>query len=229
MVHANGNAEQLDGEHGLPLALRSDWTRPEVCVTMPPRSTLLLYTDGLVERRGHSIDEGIATATALIQDGRSQSLDEVADHLMVRLEPAGGYLDDVAMLLYRQPASLSMNFAADLDHLAPSRNALRGWLARAGVEPDQIAYLLTAVGEAVANAIEHGYRDEPGGTVSVHATALVDALHVTVVDGGTWKPPRNDPAANRGRGINLMRGLLEDMTIRSTETGTTVHLYARIA
>lgn len=229
MVHANGNTEQLDGEHGLPLGLRPDWTRPELCVTMPPRSTLLLYTDGLVERRGHSIDEGIATATDLIRDGRSQSLDEVADHLMVRLEPGGGYLDDVAMLLYRQPAPLSMKFAADVDHLAPSRDALRGWLVRAGVEPDQIAYLLTAVGEAVANAIEHGYRGQRGGAVSVRATALVDALHVTVIDGGTWKPPRNDPGANRGRGINLMRGLVEDMTIRSTEAGTTVHLYARIA
>src|SRR6201999_2275177 len=46
MVHANGTADQLDGEHGLPLALRPHWVRPEVRVTMPARSTLLLYTDG---------------------------------------------------------------------------------------------------------------------------------------------------------------------------------------
>nr|BBX82003.1 histidine kinase [Mycobacterium florentinum] len=229
MVHANGTAEQLDGEHGLPLALRPDWSRPEVRVTMPPRSTLLLYTDGLVERRGRSIDEGIASATDLIQEGRSQSLDEVADDLMVRLEPGGGYLDDVAMLLYRQPAPLSMKFAADVDHLAPSRDALRGWLARAGVEPDQIQYVLTAVGEAVANAIEHGYRDQSAGTVSLSATAVVDALHVTIADAGSWKTPRTVPGANRGRGITLMRGLVEDITIRSTEAGTTVHLYTRIA
>ncbi|CQD16839.1 PAS/PAC sensor hybrid histidine kinase [Mycobacterium lentiflavum] len=229
MVHANGTTEQLDGEHGLPLALRPDWARPEVRVTMRPRSTLLLYTDGLVERRGRSIDEGIASATDLIQVGRSQSLDEVADDLMVGLEPGGGYSDDVAMLLYRQPAPLSMKFAADVDHLAPSRDALRSWLIQAGVEPDQIAYLLTAVGEAVANAIEHGYRDQREGTVSLRATAVVDALHVTVTDGGTWKTPRTIPGANRGRGITLMRGLVEDITIRSTDAGTTVHLYARIA
>ncbi len=229
MVHANGTAEQLDGEHGLPLALQPDWIRPEIRLTMPARSTLLLYTDGLVERRGLSIDEGIASATNLVRDGRSQSLDEVADHLMVRLEPASGYLDDVAMLLYRQPAPLTMRFDADVDHLAPSRDALRGWLAQAGVEPDQIQYVLTAVGEAVANAIEHGYRDQPKGTVSLRATVVVDALHVTVSDSGTWKAPRTIPGANRGRGIALMRGLVEDITIRSTEAGTTVHLHARIA
>lgn len=227
MVHANGTADQLNGKHGLPLALRPDWTRPEVRATMPARSTLLLYTDGLVERRGRSIDEGIASATDLIQGGGSQLLDEMADDLMVRLEPGGGYLDDVAMLVYRHPAPLSMKFAADIDHLAPSRDALRDWLVQAGVQPDQIQYMLTAVGEAVANAIEHAYRGQREGTVSLRATAVADALHVTVTDSGTWKTPR--PGGRRGRGITLMQGLVEDITIRSTEAGTTVHLYARIA
>jgi hypothetical protein len=170
--------------HGLPLALRADLPRPESRVTMPPRATLLLYTDGLVERRGRSIDDGIARAADLIQDGRSQLLDDVADHLMFRLDPGGGYLDDVAMLLYRQPAPMEMNFSADVHHLAPSRAALRSWLTQAGVEPDQIQDVLIAAGEAVANAIEHGYRDRPEGNVSLCATAVVDGLQVTVIDSG---------------------------------------------
>ncbi|OBA59917.1 histidine kinase [Mycobacterium sp. 1100029.7] len=228
MVHADGTATQLEGGHGLPLAVRVEWARPEARATMPARTTLLLYTDGLVERRGHSIEEGITTATDLIQGGRSLALDDVADHLMVRLEPGGGYPDDVAVLLYRQPAPLAMKFEADVEHLAPSRAALRSWLTQAGVEPGQIQDVLTATGEAVANAIEHGYRDDAEGTVSLRATAIVDALQVTVVDSGTWKKPRTIPGHNRGRGIGLMRGLMEDMTIHSSEAGTTVHLYARI-
>ena len=118
------------------------------------------------------------------------TLDEVADQLMSRLEPTGGYPDDVAMLLYRQPAPLEMDFAADVRHLAPSRAALRSWLTQAGVEPDQIQDVLIATGEAVANAIEHGHRDHPEGTVSLRATAVVDGLQVTVVDTGAWKTPR---------------------------------------
>jgi hypothetical protein len=228
MVLADGTAMQLDGGHGLPLALRVEWSRPEAHVTMPARATLLLYTDGLVERRGRSIDDGIASATDLIQYGRSQALDEVADHLMLRLEPGGGYSDDVALLLYRQPAPLAMEFTADVDHLAPSRAALRSWLTQAGVEPDQIQDVLTAAGEAVANAIEHGCRDQGEGTVSLCATAVVDSLQVTVTDSGTWKAPRVVAGVNRGRGITLMRGLMEDLTIHATEAGTTVHLYARI-
>jgi anti-sigma regulatory factor (Ser/Thr protein kinase) len=228
LVHADGTTLQLDAAHGLPLALRPDWSRPEVRVTMPPRATILLYTDGLVERRGSSIDAGMDRATDLVQDGRSQSLDEVADGLMSRLEPEGGYPDDVAVLLYRQPAPLAMEFTADVNHLGPSRSALRSWLGQAGVEPDQIYDVLIATGEAVANAIEHGHRDRPEGTVSVRATAAVDRLQVTVTDTGTWKASNTVANVNRGRGIILMRGLMEDFTIHSDDAGTTVHMNTRI-
>jgi anti-sigma regulatory factor (Ser/Thr protein kinase) len=227
-VHADGTTVQLEDGHGLPLALRSDEPRPEARAVMPPRATLLLYTDGLVERRNRSIDDGISRAANFVQEGHSQTLDEVADHLMSGLEPGGGYSDDVAMLLYRQPAPLAMKFAADVNHLAGSRTALRSWLTQAGVEPDQILDVLIATGEAVANAIEHGHRDRPEGTVSLHATALVDQLRVTVTDTGAWKTPRTVPDTSRGRGISLIRGLMEDFTIHPGDAGTTVHMYARI-
>jgi PAS domain S-box-containing protein len=228
MVYADGTTVMLEGGHGLPLALRPGRSRPEARVKTPARATLLLYTDGLVERRGSSIDDGMARAADLVQNGRAQTLDEVADHLMSRLEPAGGYPDDVAMLLYRQPAPLAMKFAADASHLAPSRAALRSWLTQAGVEPDQIQDVLIAAGEAVANAIEHGHRDRPEGMVSLCATAVVDRLQVTVADTGAWKTPPEDADISRGRGIALMRGLMEDFTIRTNDAGTTVDMYARI-
>jgi PAS domain S-box-containing protein len=228
MVHADGTSVMLEGGHRLPLTHWRSAARPEARITMPARATVLLYTDGLVERRGSSIDDGIGRATDLVQEGRSTELDEVADQLMSRLVPEGGFPDDVALLLYRQPAPLAMRFAADANHLAPSRAALRGWLNQAGLGADQIHNVLIATGEAVANAIEHGHRDRPEGTVSLRATALVDRLRVTVTDTGTWRTPRKVAGSNRGRGIVLMRGLMEDFTIDSGDAGTTVHLYARI-
>ena len=81
---------------------------------MPPRSTLLLYTDGLVERRGdsHRRRHG-ARRRPRARVAARRELDDVADQLMSGLEPSGGYPDDVAMLLYRQPAPLEMDFTAD--------------------------------------------------------------------------------------------------------------------
>jgi PAS domain S-box-containing protein len=228
MVHADGATEMLERGQGFPLTVRPDQTRPEAHVTMPPRSTLLLYTDGLVERRGDSIEDGMARAADLVGGGRSLELDDVADELMSRLEPTGGYRDDVAILLYRQPAPLEMDFTADVGQLAPSRAALRTWLTEAGVEPQQIQDMLVATGEAVANAIEHGHRGRPEGTISLRATALVDGLQVSVVDSGVWKTPRQIPGEYRGRGISLMRCLVQDLSIHSSDAGTTVHMYARI-
>jgi anti-sigma regulatory factor (Ser/Thr protein kinase) len=88
--------------------------------------------------------------------------------------------------------------------------------------------VLIAAGEAVANAIEHGHRHSPGGTISLCATALVDHLRLTITDSGSWKPPQLDPDPHRGRGIMLMRELMHDVTINPETAGTTVHLSARI-
>jgi anti-sigma regulatory factor (Ser/Thr protein kinase) len=228
VVHADGGTEMLESGQGFPLTIRSEVTRPEARITMPARSTLLLYTDGLVERRGNSIEDGMARAADLVEDGRSRELDDVADLLMSGLEPTGGYPDDVAILLYRQPAPLEMDFPADVRQLAPSRAALRGWLREVGVEPDQIQDMLIATGEAVANAIEHGHRSRPEGIISLRATAVVDGLHVSVIDSGVWKIPHPVPSEHRGRGLSLMRCLVQDLSIHSNDAGTTVHMYARI-
>ncbi len=148
---------------------------------------------------------------------------------MARLAPADGYQDDVALLLYRQPAPLDLDMAANVEELAASRTLLRGWLESAGVPADQALDVLIAVGEALANAIEHGHRDSPNGRVRLRAIALPDRLQLTVIDTGSWKAPAEIPAIHRGRGIALMKALMHDVTIESEATGTTVHMNTRIA
>ncbi len=227
LVEANRTALLLDGARATPLGLSYDESRPEASHIIPPRATLLLYTDGLVERRREALDLGIARAADLVQDNRATALDDLADQIMSRLAPGDGYQDDVALLLYRQPAPLEVELPADASRLGPTRAALRGWLDRAGIDPDQTLKVLIAAGEALTNAIEHGLRDRAGGTVRLRVIAVADRVHVTVFDSGSWKP--QVVAANRGRGIALMRALMHDVTIESLATGTTVHMHARIA
>ncbi|MGE2816105.1 SpoIIE family protein phosphatase [Mycobacterium heidelbergense] len=228
VVNADGTMRMLDDGHTIALGVRPDRPRPEAHATLPARATLLLYTDGLVERRRVPLDEGISRAASFLEEGRSSPLEDLANDIMSGLAPSGGYQDDVALLLYRQPAPLELKFPAEANNLASSRKALRTWLSRARIGPDQALNVLIAAGEAVANAIEHGHRDDPEGTISLAAIALVDQLLVTIADTGSWKPPQ--PAANphRGRGITLMRGLMHDVTINLDTDGTTVHLSTRI-
>ena len=229
LVEADGTARSLDAGRGFPLAVRLTGFRPETLLTIPPRATLLLYTDGLVERRRVSLDHGITRAEDLVKSGRPSALEELANQLMSGLAPIDGYQDDVALLLYRQPEPLETVFPAHLEHVTRTRTALSKWLTRAGVRPDQITDVLIAAGEAVANAIEHGHRDRPDGIITMRATALADEVRVSVTDSGTWKTSIPDVHTTRGRGISLMKGLMQDVTIKTDNDGTTVHLHARIS
>lgn len=228
LVNADGTTRMLEGGHTIALGIRRNWSRPEACVTLPARATLLLYTDGLVERRRFGLEHGIARAAAFVQDGRVLALDDLANQIMSGLAPTGGYQDDVALLLYRHPAPLELEFAAEASNLAASRAALRSWLGRVQVDADQAMNVLVAAGEAVSNAIEHGHRHTPEGTISLAATALVDQVQLTITDTGCWKTPQPEADPHRGRGIELMRGLMQDVTIKPGMAGTTVHLSVRI-
>lgn len=229
LVHGDGTIQLLDGGHTIALGIRGDWSRPEARVTIPAGATLLLYTDGLVERRRSPLDRGIARVADIAQDARTQGLEDLANQIMSQIAPPGGYQDDVVLLLYRHPAPLELNFPADVRQLAPTRNALRNWLTRVRVAPDQALNVLVAAGEAVANAIEHGHRHRPEGLIRLGAIAVGDEVKVTITDTGSWKAPQAASYPRRGRGIPLMRSLMHHVDIRPATDGTTVHLSARIS
>jgi anti-sigma regulatory factor (Ser/Thr protein kinase) len=229
LVHPDGAVHLLEEGRATPLAVRPGAVRPCAEHTVPGRSTLLLYTDGLVERRRRRLTEGIGQAGEAVRNGGAADLEELADQVMARLAPAGGYDDDVALLLYRHPASLDLTFPAEATQLARVRSALRDWLRRCDLPPRLVQGVLVAAGEACANAIEHGHRDLPGQTVRLSAEAWTDRIRLTVTDTGRWKPPGSRPNADRGRGLTLMRAMMQDVTITPGPTGTTVEMHARIA
>lgn len=229
LVHPDGTTRLLEDGRSLPLAVRPGTPRPEGSCTIRARSTLLLYTDGLVERRRRPLTAGIDQAGKALRDGRDTAVDDLATDVMTRLAPADGYDDDVALLLYRHPAPLEMSFPAESAQLAPVRKTLRGWLDQCDLPPTTVQSVLVAVGEACANAIEHGHRDAPGAPVYVRAEALVDRLHLTITDTGRWKTPQPELNTHRGRGTSLMHALMQHVSITSGPAGTTVDMHTRIA
>ncbi len=102
---ADGTTRMLDGAQSLPLAVRTGLPRPEAEVALTAGDSLLLYTDGLVERRHEALDEGIARAVAAVVDGRELSPDVLAAVLVDQL--LDEQEDDVALLVYRHPAEVA--------------------------------------------------------------------------------------------------------------------------
>ncbi|MBF6336367.1 SpoIIE family protein phosphatase [Nocardia abscessus] len=214
----------LEGGRSVPLATFDPPRRPEATTAVAPGSTLVLFTDGLVEQRGVDIDDGFAKIAAVLADTSGRLPREVADAVLSRLRPSAGYDDDVAMVVYRQPpAPLRLDVPARADELAVLRRTLKGWLAAAAVPHDLAADLVAAANEACSNSIEHAYRNDHAGRVRLSATCDIDTVVIVVTDTGDWKPRASDPGY-RGRGIDMMRALTEELDIDHSGPGTTVRM-----
>ena len=91
LVTAAGEYRLLDEARSLPLGmLPADWRRSQATVALPPGATLMLYTDGLVERRNQPLDKGIDAAAVTIAERAEDHPDHVADHVMAAMTPAAG-------------------------------------------------------------------------------------------------------------------------------------------
>lgn len=235
LVTGGGKYELLDQAQSLPLGtLPADWQRCQATATLPVGATLMLYTDGLVERRRQRLDVGIdAAAAAMASHAREHPADAV-DHVMLAMAPAAGYEDDVAVLIYRHPpAPLTVQASADDPScLAFLRAELRQWLSSAGVGKPEASDILIAAGEATANAYEHATKGRPAGAapvqISLTAREANTMVQLTVADTGSWRPSpadREQPApGTRGHGIIFMHALMDDVRIDPSAHGTTVTL-----
>jgi serine phosphatase RsbU (regulator of sigma subunit) len=97
----DGAPRLLEDARGLPLAVADRSERPEAEVVLAPGATLLLYTDGLVERRTEDLDTGIARALDVLARRRALPPHELAQALTGELL-TGERDDDVALLVYRR-------------------------------------------------------------------------------------------------------------------------------
>ena len=183
--------------------------------------TIVLYTDGLVERRTAGIDEGLqrlAEAARRQPPGDPRLADEICDALV------GGETqeDDVCVLtLCRIPSEtmFSHAFPASPAELAGLRDQLRGWLEDNGVPEDVERGVVLAVSEAAANAVEHGYDCDGAGLVTVLAQRMDGRLEISVRDEGAWQEPSSN--TDRGRGLDIIRAIVEELSI-GHEDGATV-------
>ncbi len=130
----NSGTTVLNDARSVPLAVRRDEPRPQLSRRLPSGSTLMVFTDGLVERRHVSIDDGIIRAADVLVETMMLPLDAVADAVLRELSPAAGYDDDVAMVIYRhQQAPLMIETHAIADELASTRHRLADWLRAAEI------------------------------------------------------------------------------------------------
>jgi serine phosphatase RsbU (regulator of sigma subunit)/putative methionine-R-sulfoxide reductase with GAF domain/anti-sigma regulatory factor (Ser/Thr protein kinase) len=224
VIEPDGEASYLPPQGGV--ALGATPVARYRCDTYPfaVGSTVVLYTDGLVEERGASIDAGLERLRAL--SAGAGGPEELCEAIVDRLVPEAP-ADDIAIIAARVPPlpeELHGRWRAEKESLADVRALLRRWLHAQGATEDEAYDIVVASQEACANAVEHAYA--PGGRAfEVEASYREGRVRVVVRDNGRWRPPRGD---NRGRGLPLMRALMERVDITHADAGTVVVLERRL-
>ena len=229
LVRPSGTAAYLEQGRSLPLGVDGDAPVEVAEATLEAGATILLYTDGLVERRDASLDVGLERVREAA-GSVSASPDTLIDHVLRGVFDGVERDDDVAMLVVRLeplPAdALELRLPADREGLLQMRAALGDWLAELGADPDLRHDVLLAAWEACANAVEHA-QGPASGTFSLHAGHEGPVVRVRIADTGRWRAP-GAGAGERGLGLPLMRGLMDRVDIVHAGDGTVVVLERRL-
>jgi serine phosphatase RsbU (regulator of sigma subunit)/integral membrane sensor domain MASE1/anti-sigma regulatory factor (Ser/Thr protein kinase) len=213
-----------------PVGVTSHDSFTEATAELPPDATLVMYTDGLVERRGESLDEGLDRLARELAPREADDLDDLCDHLLAQLLRDDPTVDDVALLVVRPhprtTGPLRLRRTAEARRLPEVRHALRWWLRDAGVSEDDEHAVLVACGEACTNVVQHAYSGAPSpGEVELVAHIDDDVLTLSILDRGSWRP-----VADRGGGwgLQLMDSLMESVAVDRLPGGTEVRMTRRV-
>ena len=179
-----------------------------------------------MERPGEHLDEASSSSAATVRDGPDDP-QGLLDHLLDTLVPAGGAADDVALLtLFNLPVPEEFraefpaepeSLALDPQHAAPLAGARRRGRPRDRRDHDRVR----RGGHERDRARRHHERRPFEVAGQRDGTVIEIAVH----DRGSWRSERED---DHGRGLDLMRTLMDTVAVQPGEQGTTVSLRRRL-
>jgi len=227
LVGGPGGARFLGGTDtggsGAVLGVRGRPPYVEGSAEVAAGSSIVLYTDGLVERRGELLDTGLdrlaTAAVGLAGLGPAELVAALAEATLGSAGPA----DDVALLVVRAvPAPLAGRLPARGESMRVLRRLVADWERAAGLPAELAEDLELALGEAGANAAEHAYPEAEGGEFAYTVARRADGdIEVTVRDHGRWRPVPADNG-HRGHGLRVIGEIAADLQIDRGPDGTQV-------
>ncbi|MDQ3677674.1 MAG: SpoIIE family protein phosphatase, partial [Actinomycetota bacterium] len=229
VVAPDGSARYLNDEPFPPLGVLQSPRYPQHEVRLEPGSTVVIYTDGLIEQATESLDVGLERLLSAARDADSD-----VDALCERLLAEGGHPrstrpDDVTLLALHAHTTLAERIALPVSGepgaLAATRAILRRWLSEAGAGDMETHDITMACNEACENAIEHAY-GLGSDILDVEFARSRRRIEIFVRDYGTWQ---TSTSHDRGRGLPLMRELMDDVDVQTSSNGTCVRLCRRLA
>jgi len=225
LVQPDGSAAYLPASVGAPLGAGAA-PITEQTVAVVPGSTVVMYTDGLVEQRRRDIDAGLEALREVVLTSTAHDLEALADEIIARM---GGDEadDDIALLLLRIPADSGAPPARRAvipvparPHIVPHIRAFTArTLRRWETSEEVLEQAMFVVDELVANAIRHG---GPPIELRLAERGGLVAVEVTDANGREPRQRRAGEDDESGRGLNIVAALSVRWGVRPTAGGKCV-------
>ncbi|MBP2336214.1 PAS domain S-box-containing protein [Saccharothrix coeruleofusca] len=219
LVVDGGWARFLPGDAGPALGTPGGPPHHDRTAALTPGASVVLYTNGLLQRRGAPVEQGRERLLTAARDAHELAPEGMATAIADALLTDDR--DDVALVVVRRlPEPLRARVPALAGELAAMRRRVAAWAGVAGLPADLVDDLQLTLGEAAANSVDHAYPDGPG-EFDYEVATTARGVHVTVRDRGTWRPAPADKG-HRGRGMQIIRTIGERAVFHHDEHGTTV-------
>jgi len=242
IYHRATNTLEWLGAGGLPVGVEDIATYKSERLELQPGDMLFFYTDGVTEaaRRGRPMGQG--RLSDLVLEYGFGTPGELVQAIRRNVEAwtDGDLRDDIAMVGVQVVPDSSVDEPSrelvvpnEPARMREVRHFVADFLADLRAPVDISTEILLAAGEATGNAVKYGHRPKVRSELRVRC--VLEGVHVvvTVVDDGPGfdasveasMPP--DPFAAGGRGLYLMKKLMDEVAIDTSPVGTSVKLKRR--
>jgi serine phosphatase RsbU (regulator of sigma subunit)/anti-sigma regulatory factor (Ser/Thr protein kinase) len=207
VLHTAERTEFVEVVVGPPVGVVADAEYVETRRALPAAGTLILYTDGLVERRDESIDVGFDRLADAVRTTASEPLGAALFSVVRRAIP-GGCDDDAALLGIRWRAD-APTAPASFPGTPASVTEARSFVSDAldDVEPEVVQVVALLVSELATNSVHHA---SAGFTLDIERGR--ERIRVAVSDAGPGTPEMRspEPVEPSGRGLRIVEALSEE-------------------
>jgi PAS domain S-box-containing protein len=216
-----GECRLVGGDENPPLGV-GPFNLTQHHVDLESNARVVLYTDGLVERRGEDIDVGIETLARRVAE-MVGPVDGVPEELVAAMLPDGPD-DDVAILVARVDPptgeeSLSRRLEPNETAVAVARHLVTSYLEERAMPAPLVADAALATSELVTNAVLHG---RPPVELRLRLEGADVLIEVRDRAGYQPRKQRPDEYDEHGRGLQIVSALAARWGTRPTEHGKAV-------